>query len=342
MEEPDYPPLWTEFICSIQEFTNDKSPGLNGVPPNAFKSMSEENLCHHFNFITEFWEDKVDFEECHEGQVVPVPKSGDLSDPNKWRGVNLMYIGAKFFSSLICKRFFKIIKKHGVKYQFRSSPGAGCQDGIFTIKIILHTQHNHKLPSYAAFVDLVKAFDTVNHDMILKLLERYGASLKLCSAVSRMYQDLKAVLKMGKIEEKMIQTVGARQGDFMAPVLFIFMVMAFTKTLEKERMINLRQHMHSPRDVGKLTGHKKKNFEQGALLVLFCVLYLDKIAFTFEDCNQLTRGLNLIYQQFTRFGLKTHVGKGKKASKTECVFFPPPGFSDRNLTSLIKPEKVKG
>ena len=61
MEELDNPPLWTEYIFAIQELTNDKSPGFNGVPPNAFNSMSEENLCHHFNFITEFWEDKVEF-----------------------------------------------------------------------------------------------------------------------------------------------------------------------------------------------------------------------------------------------------------------------------------------
>ena len=125
------PPLWTEYICAIQELTNDKSPGLNGVPPNAFKSMSEENLRHHFNFITEFWEDKVDFEEWHEGQVVPVPKSGDISDSNEWTGVNLIDVGSKLFSSLICKRLFK---KNGVEYQFRSPPGVGCQDGTFRIK----------------------------------------------------------------------------------------------------------------------------------------------------------------------------------------------------------------
>ena len=82
-------------------------------------------------------------------------------------------------------------------------------------------------------------------------------------------------------------------------------------------MINLRQHPHSPRDVGKLTGHKNKRFEQGTLLDLFCVLYVDNGAFIFEDRDQLTRGINLIYQHFTRFGLKMHVGKGKKASKTE-------------------------
>ena len=83
MGEIDNPHLWSEYISAIQEMTNYKSPGLNNVPTNAFKSMSEENLRHQFNFITEFWEDKVDFEEWHEGQVVPVPKNGDLSDTNK-------------------------------------------------------------------------------------------------------------------------------------------------------------------------------------------------------------------------------------------------------------------
>ena len=134
--------------------------------------------------------------------MVTVPKRGYLSDPNKWRGVNLMDIGSKVFSNLICKRLFKIIKKHGVKYQFGSSPGVECQGGNFTIKTILHTQHKHKLPCYVAFVDFVTAFDTVNHVMMLKILERYGASPKLRSAISRMYQDLKVVLKIGKIERK--------------------------------------------------------------------------------------------------------------------------------------------
>ena len=106
-------------------------------------------------------------------------------------------------------------------------------------------------------------------------------------------------------------------------------------------MINLRQHTHSPRDIGILTGHNKNSFEQGTLLTLFCVLYIDDCTFTFEDRNQFTRGLNLIYQHFTRFDLEMHVGKGKKASKTECVFFPPPGFlrRKRNLSTTNRKEK---
>ena len=68
--------------------------------------------------------------------------------------------------------------------------------------------------------------------MMLKILERYGAPPKLRSAISRMSQDLKVVLKIGKTEEKMSQTVELRQGDCMAPILFLFMVMAFADNLE--------------------------------------------------------------------------------------------------------------
>ena len=69
--------------------------------------------------------------------------------------------------------------------------------------------------------------------MMLKILERYGAPPKLRSAISRMYRDLKIFLKIAKVEENMGQTVGVRHGYCMAPVLFLFMVTDFAKTLEK-------------------------------------------------------------------------------------------------------------
>ena len=94
-------------------------------------------------------------------------------------------------------------------------------------------------------------------------------------------------------------------------------------------MVTFRQHTHSPRDVGRLTVHKKNYFEQGNLLSLFCVLYVDDGAFLFENRDQLTRGLSLIYSHFTCFVLEMHAGRGEKASKTECVFFPPPVFFGR-------------
>ncbi len=48
----------------------------------------------------------------------------------------------------------------------------------------------------------------------------------------------------------------------------------------------------------------------------------------------MTRGLALLYRHFGRLGLEMHIGRGTTASKTECIFFPPPGFFDSRLPFL--------
>ena len=76
----------------------------------------------------------------------------------------------KIYISIMCGRLFKIIRKHGVEFQFGSTPGVGCKDGALTIKTLLHLRHNHNLPTWVAFIDLVKAFDTSNHALLIAIL----------------------------------------------------------------------------------------------------------------------------------------------------------------------------
>ena len=102
---------------------------------------------------------------------MPVPKSDDMSDPTKWIGFNLIDIGSKVLSSILFQRLFCIIHKHGVKYQFGSTPGVGCQYGTLTIKTHLLMRNNHNLPMYVEFLDNVKAFNTVNHDLLMYILK---------------------------------------------------------------------------------------------------------------------------------------------------------------------------
>ena len=50
--------------------------------------------------------------------------------------------------------------------------------------------------------------------------------------MARIYQDLKCVLKIGKIKDTMSHTVGVRKVDCMAPVIFLFLVIDFSETIE--------------------------------------------------------------------------------------------------------------
>ena len=318
---------------AISALASGKAAGLNKVPPEAFKALNDKNLTHLHKFFADFWDGRANFAEWHEGQLVPVPKSGDLADPNKWRGVTLMDIGSKIFSKILCTRLFMIIKQHGVKYQFGSTPGVGCQDGTFTLKTILHLRHSHNLPTWVCFADLVKAFDTSNHKLLIEILKRYGCPPKLCSAIKRMYDDSVVRLIIGKCDTSIPFKVGVKQGDSMAPVLFLFLIMAFAETLEKEwtaqglTKATFNRRSNSPLCKGQLISHSPKSFREGTLFQVFTMLYVDGGAFVFESRQYLEKGVGIIWRQFAKFALEMHTGTETKTSKTEFVFFHPQNFS---------------
>ena len=130
-------------------------------------------------FYSQFWNSQDDFDEWHKGKAVPLPRKVDTSNLNKWKGVTLMDIRNKIYSSIMCGQLFKIISKHGMKCQFGSTPGVGCQDGTFTIKTLIHLRQNHNLPTWVAFTDLVKAFGNSNHELLIAILIKYDASPRI-------------------------------------------------------------------------------------------------------------------------------------------------------------------
>ena len=146
----------------------------------------------------------------------------------------LIDICNKVFSSVMNGRAFCLLELHGTKFQFGGTPTLGCQDGLFTLKTLLNAHKNHNLPLFVAFIDLVKAYDTTNHDLLLKILERWGAPPKFVAAIKTMYTNLKVVLKIDKEIREIMQSVGMRQGNNMAPVLFLFLMSAAAETLKIE------------------------------------------------------------------------------------------------------------
>ncbi len=93
---------------------------------------------------------------------------------------------------------------------------------------------NHILALYLGFVDLVKAYGMANHDLLFDVLAKHGAPPRFIAAVEKCYDDLTVVLKIQKEVVKLPQMIGVRQGNNMAPVLFLFLMSAFTETLETE------------------------------------------------------------------------------------------------------------
>ena len=162
---------WKQFL----DAPNRKGTEESRFPDKAVKSISEDAKDAIADAIIRFWHGEIDMEQLHEVVLIFLPKKEDLSQPNNWRPICLNDIFKKVISMIVTKRLLTIIKKHGIKNQFGSQLGRGCQDGLFKIQSLLELRWNHNLEMWKLFIDLKKAFGSANHQLLYALLARYGA-----------------------------------------------------------------------------------------------------------------------------------------------------------------------
>jgi hypothetical protein len=127
-----------------------------------------------------------------------------------------------------------MLKREGIETQLDSQPGRRCRDALYILRSLLQTRQKHSLPSWALFVDLEKAFDTVRHELLFELLEIYGIPEDMIDVIRRLYENVKLKLNSGSGKSTIPYSVGVKQGDVMAPVLFIVLMQAMAETLKDE------------------------------------------------------------------------------------------------------------
>ena len=97
----------------------------------------------------------------------------------------------------------------------------------------------------------------------------------------------------------------------------MFLMTAFSETLEykwKALGLSKSQFAHkdnSPRSTRQLLIHQRGTFLSGMLFYLLCMLYVDDGTFVFESMTDTEKGINLLSDHFSRFGLEMYIGTEK-------------------------------
>jgi hypothetical protein len=207
-----------------------------------------------------------------------------------------------------------------------SLKGRGCQEGNYTLRSITELRRTHNLGTWALFVDLRKAFDTADHDLLYKLLEIYGAPENIINLVQHLHDDFVLKLRIGDETHEIPYGKGVKQGNVMAPILFLFLMLAFLETLEEEykewgiKPIEFKYHT----DITK--GQLKSQTLQCRALTFHIaqLLSVDDTFFPFATRDDLIQGTNQNFHLYRCFGLLLmHIGKGETVSKSKAMYFPP-------------------
>jgi hypothetical protein len=301
----DHPPTGKEIEKHIQKAARDKAGGESSITGRAIKALGLVSKQVIEEIFTAFWHGDSDCKEWHETILKWLPKKGNLSQANNWRGICLGDALAKIFSSILTERLNEVMKVEGIENQFGSQPLRGCHDGLFVIRTMLELRRNHNLPTWALFVmDLVKPFDNANHALMYRILEKYGVPPQLCNVIKRLYEDAIVNLKVGTADPRSIPyTVGVKQGNAMAPVLFLFLIQAFAETLEEEweeaniDIPTFNYHENRVKLIGRLVG--QRSLSKGTLLLLNNLLYVDDGAFTiFTNRPDMEKAASIIFTHF--------------------------------------------
>jgi hypothetical protein len=92
---------------------------------------------------------------------------------------------------------------------------------IFAIRQLQEKFIEQKRPLFVAFVDLVKAFDTVNRTALYNVLDSVGCPPRLLQLIVSFYDGMKAAIQFdGNLSEFFKVKNGVKKGCVLAPTLF--------------------------------------------------------------------------------------------------------------------------
>ena len=109
-------------------------------------------------------------------RVTPIDKGGDAADPSNYRSISTLYPFAQIFAKLVYLQVSTYLEKYNIlnKFQFGFRKGRSTEQAIVEISHNLKKAIDNNLYTCGVFLDFAKAFDTVNHQILLKKIETYG------------------------------------------------------------------------------------------------------------------------------------------------------------------------
>ena len=160
-------------------------------------------------------------------QVTPVYKNGDATDPANYRPISTLSSFSKVFEKLIYNHLYTFLEKYGifvlVSIWFRK--GYSTEQAVLEITDSRKKAMDKKLVTCGIFLDFSKAFDTINHDILLSKLYRYGIRGNPLRWFENYLYNRNQVFKIGDtISSSQTIICGIPQGSTLGPLLFLLYI----------------------------------------------------------------------------------------------------------------------
>ena len=217
-----------EVRNAFYSLKTNKSPGYDDISFNAINNVFDfivEPLRYIFsNSLAQ----GIFPEEMKIARITPIYKVGDKENVVNYRPISVLPCFSKILERIMYNRLYLYLTENNLLYnkQFGFQKGHSTDHAIVQLADQIHKMFNKNISTLGIFIDLSKAFDTVNHKILLKKLSHYGIKNKSLDWFTCYLSNRKQFIGYNvNSKSTLLDTVcGMPHGSILGPLLFLLYI----------------------------------------------------------------------------------------------------------------------
>jgi len=240
LETLELPFQQEEIDSIIRKLPNDKSPGPDGFNNEFLKKCWPVIRFDFYELCREFYDHSVCLRSINSSNITLIPKVDGARRVNEFRPISLLNSSIKLITKLLANRLQPLVTALVHRNQYGFIKKRSIQDCVAWAYEYIHLCSCSRKEIVILKLDFEKAFDKVEHQTMISLLEARGFGPRWVRWMQNIFSSgTSAVLLNGAIGKTFHCRRGVRQGDPLSPLLFVLAADLLQSMINKGRDLGL-------------------------------------------------------------------------------------------------------